>query len=118
MISDLCLKISSLGDGPGGTNNFRIEGNSPGKIVSNPCNGTNGPIQHVHSIVVGCISRIDASRYDLSVLANYVKSTFEAKFNESGWTCAAGIDKVFGARSNKYLGLSYSIPPLVISLFK
>ncbi len=117
MISDSFLKISSLRDGPGGTYNFYIEGNSPGKIVSNPSNGTNDPIQHVHPIVVGCISRIDASRYDLSILADCVKSTFEAKFNESGWTCAAGIDKVFGARSNKYLGFSYSMP-LVISLFK
>ncbi len=116
MISDSFLKISSLRDGPGGTNNFCIDG--PGKIVSNPCNGTNGPIQHVHPIVVGCISRIDASRYDLSILENCVKSTFEAKFNESGWTCAAGIDKRFGAGSNRYVGLSYSLPSLVISLFK
>lgn len=117
MISDSLLKISSLADGPGGTNNFYIEGNSPGKIVSNPSNGTNGPIQHVHPIVVGCISRIDASRYDLSILADCVKSTFEAKFNESGWTCAAGIDKEFGVRSNKNVRLYYHIP-LVISLFK
>jgi len=116
LISDSFLKISSLRDGPGGTNNFCIDG--PGKIVSNPCNGTNSPIQHVHPIVVGCISRIDASRYDASLLANCVKSTFEAKFNESGWTCAAGIDKRFGARSNRYVGLSYSLPALVISLFK
>jgi hypothetical protein len=116
LISDSFLKISSLGDGPGGTNNFCIDG--PGKIVSNPCNGTNGPIKHVHPIVVGCISRIDASRYDLSILANCVKSTFEAKFNESGWTCAAGIDKVFGRSSNKNVLLYYSMPSLVISLFK
>ncbi len=116
MISDSFLKISSLSDGPGGTWSFCIEGNSPAKIVSNPCN--NSPIQHVHPIVVGCISRIDASRYDLSILENCVKSTFEAKFNESGWTCAAGIDKRFGARSNRHVGLSYSLPALVISLFK
>jgi hypothetical protein len=116
LISDSFLKISSLRDGPGGTNNFCIDG--PGKIVSNPCNGTNGPIQHVHPIVVGCISRIDASRYDVSLLANCVKSTFEAKFNESGWTCAAGIDKKFGVGSSRSLHLYYSMPDLVISLFK
>jgi len=118
LISDSCLKISGLRDRPGGTNNFCIEVNSPVKIVSNPCNGTNGPIAHVHPIVVGCISRNDASRYDLSILANCVKSTFEAKFNESGWTCAAGLNKDFDAKSNKSLRLHYSMPSLYIRLFK
>jgi hypothetical protein len=83
--------------------NFKIQGENPGKIVSNQFNGTaEYATDFVHPIVVDCIKRTNASPYNytysytvLDVFTSCIISTFEPKVNVSGWRCDVSIYNLF-----------------------